>query len=435
MGDESPLFAWHWELEGILQGVGFRPALYRLATSLELGGWVENHCGNVRLTVIGPDSALLRFQSSLPDHLPVHARLDRVNAGEKIPVQGPAGSFVIRDSREDDPVRITIPTDLAVCPECRREVLDPADRRHGYPFTSCPQCGPRYTVLRRLPYDRDHTSLDRFPLCPACLAEYENPGNRRFHAESMACPQCGPRVEMRGPEGELLADQGWSGVRRSLMSGNIVALRGLGGFQLIVDSRHREALHRLRRVKQRPHKPLAVMARSLEVVRRFCHVGAEEEALLASASAPIVILEIRQEASGLGHALDLLTPDSPTLGVMLPTTPCHLLLFHPLPGDDLPPTDLLMVTSGNRGGEPICTDNEEALKHLRGLADRFILHDREIVRRNDDGVTVVREGHPQVWRRARGMVPTVLRAPRPLRRSVLAMGADLKNTVALGQGY
>lgn len=421
------------DLAGIVQGVGLRPSLFAAARRAGLGGWVQNRSGVVRLRVEGAPDDVAAFFRDLRHALPALARLESVREVACEPLAAGGGAeFQILPSESAGRPTVVIPSDLAVCGDCAREVLDPADRRFGYPFTTCTRCGPRYTVVESMPYDRERTTLAPFVLCPACRAEYTDPGNRRFHAESVACPACGPRLALRGERGEPLPGEALRGARAALGAGLIVAARGIGGFLLAADAHDRSALARLRSRKGRPHKPFAVMAPDLDAVRKYCVVPPEAQALLASPQAPVMILDVRRDALELGLLpFDLLTPDAPTLGVMLPTSPLHLLLFKPQPGDETRPFDLLVMTSGNRGGEPICLSNEEALDRLSGIADRFLCHDREINLRADDSVAVLQRGLPQVWRRARGYAPDAVSLARPLRRTVLAMGADLKNAVAV----
>jgi hydrogenase maturation protein HypF len=423
------------DLEGILQGVGFRPTMQVLAEADGLGGSVQNRSGSVRLTLEGPAEAVERFVARLGERLPPNARLDAIRERSR-EVLGPAdlgGAFTIAASEAGEDVRISIPADLALCADCRREVYDPASRFHGYPFTTCTRCGPRYTVVRGMPYDREQTTLSGFPLCPACRAEYEDVRDRRFHAESIACPACGPRLALLGPAGEPLPGPALAGARSALAAGEIVAVRGLGGFLLAVDARQTNAVARLRERKHRPDKPFALMARDVDVVARHLQLTDASEQLLTGPEAPIVILPLRpggRDRAELPWAA--ISPDSDTLGVMLPTTPLQALLAEPAEDDGTPPFDLLVMTSGNRGGEPICTRVPEALERLAGIADRFLVHDREIALRCDDSIAVPGTTGPQIWRRARGLAPGGIRVDPPLRRCVLALGAELKNTIAVG---
>ena len=416
------------DLEGIVQGVGFRPATKRLADEMGLGGWIQNRSGSVRLALEGPANQVDRFFTELAPRLPSLARLDAVRPLRREPVTFRNG-FRILESREGDVPANVIPTDLASCGACISEVMDPADRRYGYPFTTCTRCGPRYTVVRAMPYDRGHTTLSVFPLCPSCRGEYKDPDDRRFHAENTACPRCGPSLVLTDTQGTRVPGNPLATTRAALAEGRIVGVRGIGGFQLAVDALNGPAVARLRLRKKRPHKPLAVMARNLDVLRRFCRVSDAEHRLMAGPRAPIVVCSL--EPHGEPLPMEVLSPDNGTLGAMLVTSPLHHLLFHPLRGDPTPVLDLLVMTSGNRGGEPICISNDEAL-HLSGIADLLLCHDREIRLRNDDSLCIVTQGSPQVWRRSRGYAPEAVQLERPLSRNVLAMGADRKNTIALG---
>lgn len=420
------------DLGGVVQGVGFRPALFRLATEAGLGGWIQNRTGDVRLCLEGPRDVVEAFLERLPAGLPANARVEWTSTVSEEPLDQPSRvAFEIRESDDASAPDVVIPADLAMCPDCRREIDDPSDRRYGYPFTTCTCCGPRYSVVTAMPYDRQRTTLWPFALCPDCAAEYHDPGNRRFHAESIACPVCGPSLWSETAGGGRVYAGVLPAAQDALRRGRVVALRGLGGYHLAVDAFNREALARLRHRKSRPHKPFAVMARDLEVVARHCVLTEPAAALLASPRAPIVILDLR---SGSGRdddlPVELISPDTRTLGVMLPTTPLHHLLMRPEAG--AAPIDLLVMTSGNRHGEPICIANEEARVRLAGIADLFVMHDRDIHLRCDDSVCGLQGDAPQVWRRARGYAPDPVRLTTPLRRTVLAVGADMKNAVALG---
>lgn len=430
------------ELCGIVQGVGFRPAVYRLAVRLGLCGWVRNCSGRVLLRLEGERPAIDAFRKALPESLPVQARVDSMTtvACEELPAAQACSTFEIIASADGDASRVTIPADLAMCSACAREVTTPGGRRYRYPFTTCTDCGPRYTVVTGMPYDRVRTTMSVFPLCEACRAEYEDPRDRRFHAESIACPECGPTVSFVRPgagqyhvvcTGRDAVDQ----ARTVLREGQLLAARGIGGFQIAADARNRQALQKLRDRKNRPDKPFAVMCRDLGVVRRICCVPPAAAEALASPRAPIVILDVRPGVD-TGLPLDLLSPDTATLGVMLPTTPLHTLLFgqeeDAAAGGGF---DILVMTSGNRGGEPICTCDADVRDRLAGIVDAVLTHDREINLRNDDSVGIVQRGQMQVWRRARGYAPEPVKLHRPLRTCVLAMGAELKNTIALGYDH
>jgi len=424
-----------FDLTGVVQGVGLRPTVYLLAEKAGLCGWVQNRTGVVRLRLEGEATSIEAFMQRLPGALPPNARLDSISEieSEALPAGCGAKDFTILPSALSGHPTVVIPADLALCDACRAEIQDPRNRRYGYPFTTCTRCGPRYTVVQSMPYDRDRTTLSAFPLCPACRAEYENPHDRRFHAESMACPHCGPLLSLLDRQGAALAGDPLRVARQALAQGAIVGVRGIGGYLLAANAFDPEVLQKLRERKRRPHKPFAVMAADVAIVRRFCALPPEAEALLSSPEAPIVILDLLPEAERApGLPLEWLTPDAPTLGVMLPTSPLHLFLLTPLAGDPVPAFDLLVMTSGNRGGEPICLTDAEAIDRLGNIADLLLTHDREINLRADDSLAVIQHGAPQLWRRARGYAPNAILLSRPLQRCVLAMGAELKNTMAVG---
>jgi len=414
-----------FEIRGTIQGVGFRPALHRLATELRLGGEVQNRTGTVRLTLEGPIKRIDRFLATLPETLPPHASIREIKEIGRERIHRAAKTFKIVTSDEAGEHEIQIPADLAMCDDCAQEVFDKTSHRYRYPFTTCTNCGPRYTVVNGMPYDRERTTLRDFPLCPACAREYANPADRRFHAETTACPDCGPQLRLCDSAGRQIEGDPIVIAARLLAEGRILAVRGIGGFLLAADAMNRDTLMELRRRKARPDKPFAVMASSLDAVTRFCNLSDSERAILASPQAPIVILDTL-EVHTRGDAplpLDLLSPDTRTLGVMLPTSPLHSLLAS---------SPLLVMTSGNRRGEPIAIGNDEALTRLNDIADAFLLHNREINLRCDDSLCIVQPSGPQVWRRARGYAPQPMLLPQRLDAPVLAMGAELKNTIALG---
>lgn len=421
-----------FDLTGILQGVGLRPAIKRLALRFHLRGWVQNRSGTVRMCLIGPEETIDAAMQALPESLPRQARLDHMEpiaSGEPV---FPAEEFQIIASESDATARVMIPVDLAICPSCQKEIFDPDDRRYGYAFTTCTDCGPRYTVVTGMPYDREKTTLAPFPLCPECEAEYTHLDDRRFHAESTACPHCGPTVWLCDARGTPLPGNPIPQARALLAAGQIVAVRGLGGFHLAADATNAKAIQNLRQRKQRPHKPLAVMMPDLTSLKQWVDVNATTLTMLTSARAPIVICDPTPRGK-TRFPLETLSPDTGQLGVMLPTTPLHHLLFQPLPGDPTPPFDALIMTSGNASGEPICITNEQALSQLHHLADAFLLHDREIQLRCDDSLCAPMAGQGQVWRRARGYAPEAIPLTTPLNRAVLAMGSILKNTLAMGR--
>jgi len=424
-----------FDLTGVVQGVGLRPTIYLLAEKAGLFGWVQNRTGVVRLRLEGEATRIDAFMRHLPGALPPNARLDAISEIESEPLPAGCGAkdFTILPSAISGHPTVVIPADLALCDACRAEIQDPRNRRYGYPFTTCTRCGPRYTVVQSMPYDRDSTTLSAFPLCPACRAEYENPHDRRFHAESMACPICGPRLSLLDTQGVTVTGDPLHVARQALAQGAIVGVRGIGGYLLAADAFDPKVLQKLRERKRRPHKPFAVMAADVATVRRFCVLPPEAETLLTSSEAPIVILDLLPEAERApGLPLEWLTPDAPTLGVMLPTSPLHLFLLKPLAGDSVPAFELLVMTSGNRGGEPICLTDAEAVDRLGNIADLLLSHNREINLRADDSLAVIQHGAPQLWRRARGYAPNAIHLSRPLQHCVLAMGAELKNTMAVG---
>ena len=412
----------HVEVRGAVQGVGFRPFVYRLARELELGGWVANDGRGVILEVEGTPAAVESFSVRLVAERPAPAVVQAVETR----AIAAAGERVFRIAASDAaaaPSAVILP-DLATCPDCRREIFAPADRRFGYPFTNCTNCGPRFTILSDLPYDRARTTMRGFTMCPECRREYEDPLDRRFHAQPNACPRCGPRIALSDGRGERLAEGGEALARAAaaLAAGAVLALKGLGGFQLLVDARDPRAVARLRARKRRPAKPLAIMVRDLDAARRVAHVPEAEAALLGAREAPIVLLERRHD-SGLA---DGVAPGNPNLGVMLPTTPLHHLLLAAL---DFP----VIATSGNLTDEPIAIEDLEAAARLGGIADLFLGHDRPVARHVDDSVAWILDGAPQLLRRARGYapLPVLVGADGP---TVLAAGAHQKDAVALAVG-
>ncbi|MGC8874149.1 MAG: carbamoyltransferase HypF [Chloroflexia bacterium] len=411
-------------IRGIVQGVGFRPFVYNLATELGLSGWVRNSSSGVEIEAFGPEVLLSAFVRRLQEEAPPLARIDTFQVAPiPLPQELPAG-FAIHHSAGRPGEFLPIAPDVAICDACLRELFDPHDRRYRYPFINCTNCGPRFTIIRDIPYDRPNTTMAPFQMCPECQAEYDDPANRRFHAQPNACPLCGPHVWLREPEGaEVLSGEAAIQRTRSLLSsGRIVAIKGLGGFHLACDATDDAAVGRLRERKGRVDKPFALMAFDLETVRRFCHVDPEEERLLTSRERPIVLLR-RREAAPISP---LVAPGNPYLGFMLPYTPLHYLLLEPASG--FPPA--LVMTSGNYSEEPIVTDNEEALTRLAPLVDAFLLHDREIHARCDDSVVRIFQGRELPIRRSRGYAPFPVHLPFSS-PPVLAVGAELKNTFCL----
>jgi len=409
-------------VRGSVQGVGFRPLVHRLATELGLVGWAQNSSQGLVIEVEGPGEALGRFLSRLETERPPRAEIREIRH-ETLDPEGYA-TFEIRASDSSGAKTAAILPDIAPCPDCLRELFDPANRRHRYPFINCTNCGPRFSIIESLPYDRPATSMKAFGLCPECAHEYHDPTNRRFHAQPNACPVCGPRLALWDAKGKTLAecDDALRQAADAVRSGAIIALKGVGGFQLIVDARNEAALATLRHRKRREEKPFAIMMASIEDVRRECHTSLMEEALLLSPEAPIVLLRRREEAA-LPPAV---APGNPLLGVMLPSSPLHYLLLGEL---RFP----IVATSGNLTDEPICIDEHEALERLEGIADFFLIHDRPIVRHMDDSIVRVVAGREMVFRRARGYAPRPIHSMGQL-PPILAVGAHLKNSVALSVG-
>jgi hydrogenase maturation protein HypF len=412
-------------VRGLVQGVGFRPFVYRLAADHRLTGWVRNTGAGVEIEAEGHPGDLDAFARGLCSDAPPLARLEGCEV-RAIAARGDR-AFRIRPSRTAAGTPLPVSPDVAPCAECLAELWDPAARRHRYPFTNCTRCGPRFTLIEALPYDRARTTMRAFPLCGACRAEYEHPADRRFHAEPIACPACGPRLELHGASGAL-GDEALRAGAVLLREGGILALRGLGGFQLACDASREETVARLRERKHREAKPLAVMVPDLAAARALCHLSAGEEAVLTGPRAPIVLLR-RREPPGPGApgVAEAVAPGLDTLGIMLPSTPLHHLLLREHGGP-------LVMTSGNRSEEPIAAANEEALSRLAGIADAFLVHDREISSRYDDSVVRVEGGEEMVLRRARGYAPEPLRLPRAAQVPILAAGPQLKSTFCLVRG-
>ena len=410
-------------VRGVVQGVGFRPFVHREATRLGLRGWVRNDSAGVLIRAAGPAPAVTALVRALRTSAPPAARVLDVSeqpADRDLPAQEAA--FAISPSGTDDrPVATAIPPDLALCADCRRELLDPGDRRHRYPFINCTQCGPRYSILERLPYDRPHTTMRAFRLCPECAAEYLEPTDRRFHAQPNACPACGPRLEFRaGPGAPRTGEEALRAAVDILAGGGILAVKGIGGYHLMVDAGDDAAVAELRRRKQRDDKPLAVMFPDLAAVRLAAEAPPEAEELLSSPAAPIVLLR-RRPGAALASGL---APGNPWVGALLPYSPVHVLLLQALGRP-------VVATSGNLADEPLCTDAEEAHWRLAGIADAFLDHNRPIAHPVDDSVVRLSARGPIRLRRARGYAPVPLRLPGAVDGSWLCVGAEMKNTVAV----
>ncbi len=420
---------WKWIITGGVQGVGFRPFVYRAALSAQVTGQVSNTPEGVLIEVQGDDCALQAFEEAFAANIPPLARIVTWERGTADPLPD-EDAFRIVKSTGGHGHQVLISPDVATCDDCLADMDDPENRRHDYAFTNCTNCGPRYTITRSIPYDRATTSMACFPLCPQCREEYEDPLDRRFHAQPNACPVCGPRLWLTDTGGRTLGENHDAVARTAglLLDGRILAMKGLGGFHLACDARSDEAVRELRGRKNRKDKPLAIMVRDLEAARALCELDEAEERLLVGRERPIVLAPAR-DGAGLAPGL---SPDTRFLGVMLPYTPLHHVLFRELDKSSAKPQALVM-TSGNLSSEPICLGNREAMRRLGGIADFFLLHDRDILIRCDDSVLRAVNGRTQFIRRARGFTP----APVDLAHdgpTVLGVGPLLKNTLCLTKG-
>jgi hydrogenase maturation protein HypF len=404
------------EVTGVVQGVGFRPFVYREAIDKSLAGWVRNNQQGVLLEVEGEEKKVRAFLAALRSAPLPLARIEKV-VTKQVPAQG-GSKFSIHASDHKGSGVARIPPDIAMCSQCRDDILSPGNRRFNYPFTNCTNCGPRYTIIRNIPYDRNQTTMAAFSLCPACDEEFHNPRERRFHAQPNACPDCGPQVRLFDKHGRIVPGDWVEAADNLIHDGQILAIKGLGGFHLACNALDRQAINRLRQRKNRPARPFAVMCKDLPTVYQYCHVNDSEKELLTSAESPIVVL--RRKENGL--LPDNLAPGLHTLGVMLPYTPLHLVLLHNR-------HEIVVMTSGNAGGLPLVTDNREALAQLAGTADYFLLHNRPIYRRCDDSLVCVAGGEPRLLRRSRGYVPISIPVPLPDGApEIFGAGGDMKNT-------
>lgn len=411
-------------VRGLVQGVGFRPTVWRMATRLGLTGDVRNDSEGVLIRAFGPPPSLMELEMALWDEAPPLSRIDSI---ETAPLEAGAPSdFRILASRSGEVATGVVP-DAATCASCLADIGDPQNRRYRYPFTNCTHCGPRLSILRAIPYDRATTSMSRFAMCPNCLAEYNDPADRRFHAQPNACPVCGPKLWLEDRSGEeMRASPGCDAIEAAaalISAGAIVAIKGIGGFHLACDALNVEAVARLRQRKRRTDKPFALMARDLAMIEDYAELSGIERALLPEPAAPIVLLGRKE---GAGMVAPGVAPAQSTLGFMLPYTPLHHLLFAHIGAP-------LVLTSGNISDEPQCIGNEEARVKLGGIADAFLMHDRDIVNRLDDSVARVMDGKPRILRRARGYAPAPLSLPEGFGSAprILAMGAELKSTFCL----
>ncbi len=410
-------------VRGAVQGVGFRPFVYRLARELQLRGWVNNTSHGVVIEAEGAEERVRELMLRLDSEKPALAYIQSLEPT----LLEPAGytDFEIRESDSDGRPSAVVLPDIAMCPECLRELTDPSNRRYRYPFTNCTHCGPRFSIMESLPYDRARTTMKLFAMCPSCLREYEDPSDRRFHSQPNACPACGPQVELWDEQGRAVSreDDAIETAVEQIRDGRIVAVKGLGGFHLMVDAHNDRAVGRLRERKHREEKPFALMFPTLETLEAEAHVTDLERRLLKSPESPIVLLRKHSP----GSLSDLVAPANPYIGAMLPYTPLHYLLVHDL---GIP----VVATSGNLSDEPICTDEREALIRLKDIADCFLVHNRPIRRHVDDSIVRIVLGREFVVRRARGYAPWPVRIREDSGPVVLGVGAHLKNTVAVSTG-
>ena len=413
------------EITGIVQGVGFRPFLHRLAAREGLTGWARNTPAGVELALEGPADAVDRFLQALRTEPPPLAVVEEI-AVQPLAGRGGYEGFAILPSTAGAAATLAAP-DLAPCPACRAELADPADRRYRYPFINCTDCGPRFSILRALPYDRANTTMAGFAMCPACAAEYGDIRSRRYHAQPDCCPACGPRAFYLDDKGRELPGDAVALAQQALAAGGIVAVKGTGGIHLACSALDEGAVRRLRRRKHREEKPLAVLCRDLDAARQFCRISGEEAALLQSPRRPIVLLEKRR-AAGAGSFPYL--SENRRIGILLPYTPLHILLADGSFGGPA----ALVLTSANRPGCPVMIENGEALAGLRGVADGFLLHDRPIANRCDDSLAAVWQGREYFFRRSRGYAPQPLTLPDASADGVLAFGAEQKAGFAAGKG-
>jgi hydrogenase maturation protein HypF len=413
-------------VEGVVQGVGFRPFVYATAAALGLSGCVRNDSAGAIIEVEGDPSDIDDFLHRIRHDPPPLAIIETV-AAEAIPVIGGTG-FAIADTSRSGTGRTLASPDVAMCAQCAAELRDPADRRYRHPFVNCTNCGPRFTIIASLPYDRATTTMAAFQMCAECAREYTDPADRRFHAQPVCCPACGPQLRYLTAGGDMIhREDGLSAARALLRDGGVLAVKGVGGYHLACDARNDAAVAQLRRRKRRGNKPFAVMVPDLPTARLIAHVDEHSERILAGPQRPIVLLPRRAD-SGVADAV---APCNPDLGIMVAYTPLHALLFG-LPGDQ-PGPDVLVMTSGNLGGEPICYADDDAMTRLAGLADGWLTHDRAILVPCDDSVIRVVDGAELPIRRSRGYAPLPVALPMPL-PPTLAVGADLKNTMAVADG-
>jgi len=411
-------------VQGIVQGVGFRPTVYGYAQKHRLTGWILNSAHGVEIEVHGEPQDLQAFLQELREKPPLMAQIDTFKVSD-VPTKQ-FESFEIIASQDNPADFLPVSPDLDVCPDCLRELFDPSNRRYRYPFINCTNCGPRFSIVKSIPYDRPNTSMSGFPLCPDCAREYHDPADRRFHAQPIACPVCGPKVWLQTIQDELaIGEDAIQLTRKMLADGKILALKGLGGFHLACDAKNESAVSQLRSRKRRSMKPFALMSYDLDTIRQFAHISTEEEKLLVSTQKPIILLNLTEAGEKLAK---IVAPDQNTLGFMLPYTPLHYLLLEKTSAYP----EVLVMTSGNLSEEPIVTENEEALEKLGDIADAFLLHDRPIETRIDDSVVTLVKNQRYFIRRARAYAPSPIRLPFKA-VPALAAGTHLKNTFALSR--
>jgi hydrogenase maturation protein HypF len=421
---------------GVVQGVGFRPFVHRLATGLGLAGLVGNDAGAVFVEVQGPAGRVDEFTRRLRAECPPLARVDDVDE-QPVEPTGDRGFAIVASDAAPSGLRTLVPPDVATCDACLAELFDPADRRYRHPFITCTDCGPRFTIVVDLPYDRPATTMAGFAMCPACAVEYHDPAYRRYHAQPVACPDCGPVLawfRVGEPEGRLVGDAALAAAQRALADGLVVAVKGIGGYHLACRADDAAAVTRLRGRKQRGDKPFAVLVRDVAVARRLVRLDADQEAVLASPARPIVLADRRSGDGGADPGVvEEVAPGNPQLGVLLPYSPVHHLLLAPVPGGPAQVPDALVLTSANLTDEPLVFNDADAATRLPLLADAVLGHDRQVHVPCDDSVVRVLDGREVPVRRSRGYAPLPVALPAAL-AGVLAVGAELKNTFCVTQG-
>lgn len=412
-------------IRGAVQGVGFRPFIYKLANELQLKGFISNNISGVNIEVEGDENALNKFLLKLRTDKPKLAFINSLEYS-KLDLKGSSEFRIIESDSRGDPSAFILP-DIALCDECLFEMFDPNDRRYLYSFINCTNCGPRFSIIESLPYDRLNTSMKYFEMCDDCRKEYEDPSDRRFHAQPIACPDCGPQVKIIDNSGKLICEK-YSAIKTTsekIKEGKVIALKGLGGFQLIVNANDDSAVNRLRERKHRDEKPLALMFPDLNSIKKVCEVSELEEGLLLSPETPIVLLKRKKDAKII--ISQFVAPKNPYLGIMLPYTPLHHLLMKEFGKP-------IIATSGNISEEPMCIENSRALERLSGIADYFLVHNRPIVRPVDDSVARIVEGKEMIHRRARGYAPLPFSIRNSCEENFISVGAHLKNSIALKKG-